>query len=100
MTITGTHNAVRSPAIICGMKVLLVVARAKEGAGIWALVWTSDDDPRLLDSKHFLGEAALKVWLSEVATRYGRSNITVDWTASLRSDDRLAMAVRACVETA
>jgi len=25
-------------------------------------VWTSaDDDPKLLDSKHFLGEAALKV---------------------------------------
>jgi hypothetical protein len=77
------------------MRVLLVVDRAKDGPGIWAMVWTSaDDDPRLLESKHFLGMAALQVWLAGIATRYGRSNITVDWTASLKSDDRLAAAVR------
>jgi hypothetical protein len=81
------------------MNVLLVVDRAKDGPGIWAMVWTSaDDDPKLLESKRFLGDAALKVWLAGIATRYGRSNITVDWTASLQSDDRLAAAVRECVE--
>lgn len=81
------------------MSVLLVVDRAKDGPRIWAMVWTSaDDDPRLLESKHFLGMAALQVWLAGIVTRYGRSNITVDWTASLKSDDRLATAVRECVE--
>lgn len=81
------------------MQILLVIDRAKDGPGIWALVWTSaDDDPRLLESKHFLGLAALQVWLAGIATRYGRSNITVDWTASLKSDDRLAAAVREGVD--
>ena len=50
-----------------------------------------------MDSKQFLGEGALKVWLAGIVTRYGRSNITVDWTA-LQFDDRLAATVRACVE--
>jgi hypothetical protein len=59
------------------MRILLVVDRAKAGPGIWALVWTSaDDDPKLLD----------------------RSNIMVDWTPALQSDDRLAAAVRECME--
>jgi hypothetical protein len=82
------------------MRVLLVVDRAKDGPGIWAMVWTSaDDDPRLLESKHFLGMAALQVWLAGITTRYGRSNITVDWTTSLKSDERLAAAVREGVAT-
>ena len=81
------------------MSVLLVVDRAKDGPGIWAMVWTSaEDDPKLLESKHFLGLGALQVWLSGIATRYGRSHITVDWTAALRADERLADAVRQCVE--
>ena len=81
------------------MTVLLVVDRAKDGPGIWAMAWTAvDDDPKLLESKHFLGDAALKVWLAGIVTRYGRSNISVDWTASLKSDDRLAAAVRSCVD--
>jgi hypothetical protein len=81
------------------MRVLLVVDRAKDGPGIWAMAWTSaDDDPKLLESRHFLGDAALRVWLAGFVTRYGRSNITVDWTTSLKSDDRLAAAVRETVE--
>ena len=81
------------------MRVLLVVDRAKDGPGIWAMAWTAvDDDPKLLESKHFLGDAALRVWLAGIVVRYGRSNITVDWTASLKSDDGLAAAVRSCVE--
>jgi hypothetical protein len=80
------------------VRVLLVVDRAKEG-GIWALVWTSaDGDPKLLESRHFVGEGALKVWLAGIGARYGRTNITVDWTPSLTSDDRLAAAVREGVE--
>jgi hypothetical protein len=81
------------------MRVLLVVDRAKDGPGIWAMVWTSaEDDPKLLESRHFLGTAALQVWLAGIATRYGQGNITVDWTATLRADDRLAAAVRQTVE--
>ena len=78
------------------MSVLLVVDRATDGS-IAALVWTSvDDDPKLLESRRFLGEAALTIWLSGIATRYGRSNVTIDWT-SLGSDDRLSAAVRSCL---
>ena len=81
------------------MQVLIVIDRAMDGPGIWAMVWTSDDDdPRLLDSKHFLGTAALQVWLAGITTRYGRSHITVDWTTSLKSDDQLAAAVRGGLE--
>jgi len=79
------------------MSVLLVVDRASDGR-IGALVWTSaEGDPKLLESRHFQGEAALTVWLSGIATRYGRSNVTIDWT-SLGDDDRLTAAVRSCLE--
>ncbi len=78
---------------------LLVVDRAKARAGIWGMVWTDqDDDPRLLESKWFRGEAALKVWLAGIATRYGPSNISVDWTGSLKADDRLASVVKDFVD--
>jgi hypothetical protein len=73
------------------MEVLLVIDRPNTGIGISAMVWTAgDDDPRLLESKKFKGEAAFKVWLGGIATRYGRSNITVKWTDSLNADERLA----------
>jgi len=49
------------------MRVFLVIDRSKTAPGIWALLWTAgDDDPRLLESKHFLGEAALQVWLAGI----------------------------------
>jgi hypothetical protein len=40
-----------------------------------------------------MGEAALKVWLAGIATRYGRSNIHLNWTEALRGDARLAMVL-------
>ena len=77
------------------MRVFLVIDRSKTSPGIWALLWTAvDDDPRLLESKHFLGEAALQVWLAGIATRYGRENIGVDWTDSLRADDKLSAVLK------
>jgi hypothetical protein len=67
------------------MVILLVLDRAKRTAGIGAMVWTAiDDDPRLLESKQFKGEAALKVWLAGIGVRYGRENIRVNWTDALR----------------
>ena len=81
------------------LQVLLVVDRAKARSGIWGMVWTSqDDDPRLLESKRFRGEAALKVWLAGIVIKYGLSNITVDWTDSLKADVRLASAVKQLVD--
>jgi hypothetical protein len=77
------------------MTVLLVLDRAQSTPGIWAMVWTAiDDDPRLLESKQFKGEAALKVWLAGVGTRFGRENIRVNWTDVLRSDDRLVEVLK------
>jgi len=76
------------------MKVLLVVDRDKRTDRISVLAWTAeDDDPRLLESRQFMGEAALKVWLAGIATRYGRSNIRLNWTEALRGDARLAMTL-------
>jgi hypothetical protein len=77
------------------MVILLVLDRAKTSSGIWAMVWTAiDDDPRLLESKQFKGEAALKVWLAGIGARYGRENIRVNWTDALRTDDRLAVMLK------
>jgi hypothetical protein len=77
------------------MTVLLVLDRGKSTPGIWAMVLTAiDDDPRLLESKLFQGETALKVWLAGIGARYGRENIQVNWTELLRTDDRLAEALR------
>jgi len=74
------------------MSVLLVVDRDKVSEGIWVMAWTAeDDDPRLLESRQFRGEAALRVWLAGITTRYGRSNIHLNWTEALRGDARLAM---------
>ena len=73
------------------MNVLLVVDRDKLNKGIWVMAWTAEEeDPRLLESRRFMGEAALKVWLAGIATRYGRSNIHLNWTEALRGDARLA----------
>ncbi len=76
------------------MRVRLVVERSEAGE-ISAMVWAvDDDDPRLLDSKQFHGDAAFSVWLAGIATRYGRGSITMDWTESLKADDRLAAVVK------
>jgi hypothetical protein len=83
------------------MSVLLVVDRDKVSESIWVMAWTAeDDDPRLLESRRFLGEAALKVWLAGIATRYGRSNIHLNWTEALRGDARLTMVLEdVCVSS-
>jgi hypothetical protein len=76
------------------MKVLLVVEREQSDGRISGMVWaTTSADPELIETKTFLGEAALRVWLAGIATRYGPSNITVDW-ATLGTDARLIAAVR------
>jgi hypothetical protein len=41
-----------------------------------------------------MGEAALKVWLAGIVTRYGRGNIHLNWTESLLADEPLALAVK------
>jgi hypothetical protein len=79
------------------MVVLLVVERSNAGAQLSAMVWTAGDDPRLLESREFRGEGALKVWLAGIVTRYGRDNIRVNWTASLGADDRLTVLLEESV---
>ena len=77
------------------MSVLLVVDRDTLGERISVMAWTAEEaDPRLLESRQFRGEAALKVWLAGIATRYGRRNIRLNWTEALRADGRLAMVLK------
>ena len=77
------------------MNVLLVVDRDTLGESISVMAWTAEEnDPRLLEARQFRGEAALKVWLAGIATRYGRSNIHLNWTEALRADERLAMVLK------
>jgi hypothetical protein len=77
------------------MNVLLVVDRDTLGESISVMAWTAEeDDPRLLESRQFRGEAALKVWLAGIATRYGRDNIRLNWTEALRDDARLAIVLK------
>jgi len=76
------------------MNVLLVVDRDTLSETISVMAWTAEEeDPRLLESRQFRGEAALKVWLAGIATRYGRSRIHLSWTEALRADARLAMVL-------
>jgi hypothetical protein len=73
------------------MNVLLVVDRDNLSRAICVMAWTAgEDDPRLLEARQFMGEAALAVWLAGIATRYGRRNIHLNWTEALRGDARLA----------
>jgi hypothetical protein len=77
------------------MNVLLVVDRDKVTHLISVMAWTAEkEDPRLLESRQFMGEAALKVWLAGIVTRYGRGNIHLYWTESLLADEPLALAVK------
>lgn len=77
------------------MNVLLVVDRDKRTERISVMAWTAErEDPRLLESRQFMGEAALKVWLAGIATRYGRSNIQLNWTEALLADEPLALALK------
>jgi hypothetical protein len=81
------------------MEVLLAVSRARSGAEIWGLVWTAlDNDPILLESRQFRGEAALKEWLVGVAANYGPQNIRVSWNEPLVADARLTSLLREVVE--
>jgi hypothetical protein len=81
------------------MTVLLVVDRGAEDSRISAMVWTArEDDPRLLESKRFKGEAAFKVWLVGITTRYGPINIQWQWSDSLESDERLAVLIRETID--
>ncbi|HEU0106991.1 MAG TPA: hypothetical protein VFT38_12515 [Vicinamibacteria bacterium] len=80
------------------MSVLLVIERSKAGALLSAMLWTTgDDDPRLLESRKFRGEGALKVWLAGIVTRYGRSNIRVNCPESLEGDDKLTVLLEESV---
>ena len=80
------------------MNVLLVVDRDNLSKSICAMAWTAgDDDPRLLEARQLMGEAALGVWLAGIATRYGRGNIHLNWTEALRGDARLATVLEQAV---
>jgi len=60
------------------------------GATILVMLWTADEqEPCVLSARKFTTEEAFKVWLSETATKYSRSNIAVNWTSTLVRDDRL-----------
>jgi hypothetical protein len=77
------------------MNVLLVVDRDKLTGRISVMAWTAEEeDPRLLESRQFIGEAALKVWLAGIATRYGRGNIHLNWTGALLADEPLSLALK------
>jgi hypothetical protein len=77
------------------MNVLLVVDRDKLTGRISVMAWTAEEeDPRLLESRQFIGEAALKVWLAGIATRYGRGNIHLNWTEALLADEPLSLALK------
>jgi len=78
--------------------VLLVVDRSGDGSGIWAMVWTAEtEDPEMLESRKFKGDAAFKVWLSGMAARHGRANIRVSWTEALVADERLLGALEGVI---
>ena len=77
------------------MNVMLAVDRDTLGESISVMAWTAEEeDPRLLEFRQFRGEAALKVWLAGIATRYGRGNVHLNWTEALLADEPLVLALK------
>jgi hypothetical protein len=59
------------------------------------LLWSTGDDPQLVDVQTFANATDLRVWLKTKATRHGQT-LSVRWTPKLRSSS-VAKLVAACL---
>jgi hypothetical protein len=62
------------------------------------MLWSTGDDPQLIDAQVFLSAADLREWLKVKAARYGE-NLSVRWTERLKAAPAVAKLVAACLDT-
>ena len=83
------------------MRVELVInqSTAEDPEGRWTdvLLWSEEDDPRLLADQRFTDPSAFRTWLNDMVATYGRENIRVRWTDALTAKRTLARLVAVCL---
>jgi hypothetical protein len=66
---------------------------------ISAMLWSGDDDPRLINSESFRSLADLGSWLAEMVARYPGA-ITIRWTGDLLAEPEMARTVASALHVA
>ena len=66
--------------------------------GVCVMLWAHERYTRLVEAHQLRDDVALADWLTGVVARYGRENLSVDWTESLRQRKKLALTVARCLE--
>lgn len=74
-------------------------AAPSDHGGPWfdALLWTTESDPRLVESQHFGSAVDLRGWLKAVALEHGQANISVRWTNKLKANRPLCHLLGVCL---
>ena len=81
----------------------LIVDPAASGAGDPAektttvMLWTTGDDPQVVDARAFSNPADLRAWLKQVAATHGTGSVVVRWTRQLRAAPHMAKLVAVCL---
>jgi hypothetical protein len=63
------------------------------------MLWSTGEDPRLLDAQVFTGAADLRAWLKEAVGKHGAGTIKVRWTRRLLANETVCKLVAACLDT-
>ncbi len=63
-----------------------------------AMLWTWDEDPKLVASMQFAAGADLRVWLKARVAEHAPEVIGVRWTDSLLANRTLAQLVAVCLD--
>src|SRR5688500_14894162 len=82
---------------------VLIVDPTASGAGAPAektttvMLWTTGDDPQIVDAQAFSNPADLRTWLKQVAATHGTGSVVVRWTRQLRAAPHMAKLVAVCL---
>jgi hypothetical protein len=81
------------------LELLVDYSEPGEASGPWTdiVVWTMDDDPRIIESQRFNDPRQLRVWLKAIIEEHGQRNITVRWTDRLKRNRSLTRLLAVCL---
>ena len=60
---------------------------------ISAMIWSDDNDPRLVHSESFRSLADLGHWLAEVVAKHPPGSISIRWTGDLLAEPEMVKTV-------
>ena len=64
---------------------------------ISAMLWSGDDDPRLVHAGSFRSLADLGTWLAEVVEKHPAGSISIRWTGDLLAEPEMVKTVAAAL---